>query len=561
MTVRRSLSWTFPATLPAGAAEAARPGRAVLEGALLAAALILFVAGIAPALTDTGAPLGWDASVHLRDSLVYERILRNPSALTPGIFREIVAGSEEHPLLTPSGYYPPLVPAVSAVLYTAAGRSYGVAMATQILFVALLVFGTWGLGTRLLGAPAGLLAALWLLAAPGIRIEAAAYMLDVPLAAMVVLALWALLATGEFAHRGRSLLFGALAGAGMLTKWSFFLFLAAPVLVVAIRGWNSPPPEGVSRRRRAGNALLALAACAAVMAPYYAPILPILVEKTVIHAGGAADGFTGTISLASARYHLEALPRKLFGWPLTLAVLAGACLFGWRRPGRRPAGVLLAVFAAAAYGTFTFAVGNKQSRYLLPWLPVLTMAAAAGVADLAAKGAGGPRRLRLAAAGFLAVLPAAGLAGEWRAHGREDWRIDAIAQRLSADLAMREEPEGRAWRLGVIPDVREVNGPVVSYYVSRRDLPVTVVQLVNRMKRHVEIEVGLDPFHRGDFYETFDEYDYLVDKTGASAVPPWEPVVPAMQAYLAARRGEFEEILSLEEPDGSVVTLYRRERT
>ncbi len=114
--------------------------------------------------------------------------------------------------------------------------------------------------------------------------------------------------------------------------------------------------------------------------------------------------------------------------------------------------------------------------------------------------------------------------------------------------------------LGVIPDMREVNGPTIAYYAARRDLPVTVVQLVNRMKRHVSVEVGLDPFDRGDFYQTFDRYDFLATKGGANAVPPWEDVVPQMQAYFEERLAEFELLASFREPDGSTLALYERRR-
>src|SRR5207249_4464317 len=107
----------------------------------------------------------------------------------------ILRGSEEYPLLTPSGYYPPLVPGVTALLYRLAGRSYATALATNLLFLALLLAGTWRLGDRMLGKPMGVLAALLLLAAPGIRLNAGEYMLDLPLTAMVVLSVLALLCT------------------------------------------------------------------------------------------------------------------------------------------------------------------------------------------------------------------------------------------------------------------------------------------------------------------------------------------------------------------------------
>lgn len=526
-----------------------------LELLVLLLGVAAFAVALIPALRETGTPPGWDQSNHLRDSLVYERLVRRPSALGGGVLGAILRGSEDYPLLTPSGYYPPLVPGVTALLYVAAGRSHAAAMATQILFAALLALGTWRLGNRLMGKPVGLMAGLMLLAAPGIRLHAGEYMLDLPLAALVVVAAWALLASDGFARLDGSLAFGLLAGAGMLVKWTFFLFLAMPLIWVLATQVAASRPGAVPGRRRWVHFCLALLAGAAVAAPYYLPILPILVNKTVVHAGGAADGFSSPFTMESMRFHLEALPRKLLGWPLTVTGAAGIVAFLWRDPKAGRGRWLLPAWAAVLYAIFTFAVANKQSRYLLPWLPILLLMAAGGLASLWRRIPSGRMGLR-AAAGALALLPANGLAGGWTREHSGDWNIRPLVVRLEEDMAERANLQDRVYRLGVIPDMREVNGPTIAYYASRVDLPVTVVQLVNRMKRHVAVEVGLDPFDREDFYQGFDRYDYVVTKDGVNAVPPWEAVVPAMQAYFEARIGSFELLASFREPDGSTLALY-----
>src|SRR5438093_7137124 len=351
------------------------------ETLILLLAVAAFVAAVAPALRETGTPPGWDQSVHLRDSLVYERILRHPSVLAGGVLGAILHGSEDFPLLTPSGYYPPLVPGITALLYRVAGRSYETAMATQVLFLVVLVFGTWALGNRLLGAPVGIVAGLMLLAAPGIRLNAEEYMLDLPLAAMVVVSMLPLLASDGFARSDRSLVFGVLAGAGMLTKWTWFLFLALPVILVLGTGLAAPSETSVPRSRRWGHFALALAAGVLVAAPYYVPILPILVDKTIVHAGGAADGVASPLT-AAALYHLEALPRRLLGWPMTITAVVGILAFLWRGRETREARTLLVTWALSLYAIFTFAVANKQSRYLLPWIPVVLLMAAGGLVAL-----------------------------------------------------------------------------------------------------------------------------------------------------------------------------------
>ncbi len=537
--------------------ESAGRRPALQEALILLMAVAAFVAAVAPALRETGTPPAWDQSVHLRDSLVYERVLRHPSVLADGALGAMLHGSEEFPLLTPSGYYPPLVPGITALFYLVAGHSYETAMATQILFLVLLVFGTWALGNRLLGAPVGLAAGLMLLVAPGIRLNVEEYMLDLPLAAMVVVAAWTLVSSDGFIRRDTSLVFGVLAGAGMLTKWTFFLFLALPVVLVLVSGLAASSKESVPQSRRWGNFALALLAAGVVAAPYYLPILPILVNKTVVHAGGAADGSASPFTPAAALYYIEALPRVLFGWPLTITAAAGVLGFLWRGRETRRVRALLLTWALSLYAIFTFVVANKQSRYLLPWIPILLLMAAGGLVALWRRAAAGGALLAM---GMLVVLPVTRLAGRWRTEDRGDWNMRPLVARLEQELARRSDLSHGVPMLGVIPDMREVNGPTIAYYTARRELPVTVVQLVNRMKRHVVVDVGLDPFGRDDFYQAFDRYDFLVTKDGANAVPPWEDVVPRMQAYFEQRLAEFELLASFREPDGSTLALYARKR-
>jgi hypothetical protein len=547
-------------TLPMRASGLALAWPARQEILVLVLALAVFTAALAPALVETGTPPGWDPANHLRDSLVIERFLTHPGAVSLPVARAILHGSEDYPLITPTGYYPPLVPAVTALLYRVAGRSYETAMATNLVFLALLCFSIRALGNILAPRPAGLLAALLVLVSPGIRLNAREYMLDLPLAAMVVVAVWALLRTSGFSDRRWSLLFGVLCGAGMLTKWSFFLFLVPPVAWVVGEAWHRRADESGKSgawSRRVGNLGLALLVALAIAAPYYAPILPVLVRKTWVHAGGAADGFASPFTLASVTYHLEALPRKLLGWPLTLAmtgsILAGVLVRG---AARRPV-LLLLGWALALYACFTFGVANKQSRYLLPWVPVLLLAAAIGLTDLWRRRGASWSPAPAAGVCALLLLAAAGLRGGWEAAPQGDWKIATLTDVLEKDLAGREAARGVP-KVGVVADMQEVNGPTLAYFTARRELPVTVVQLVNRMKAHVGMEVGLDPFGRPDFYQSFAQYDYLVTKTGDNAVPPWEAVVPEMMRYVESRKGELDELASFQVPDGSVVALYAR---
>ncbi|MER3412370.1 MAG: 4-amino-4-deoxy-L-arabinose transferase, partial [Thermoleophilia bacterium] len=83
----------------------------------------------------------------------------------------------------------------------------------------------YGLGRRLWGRGTGLLAALLVATSPMLASLFKDFMLDAPLTAMTALALYLLVRSQELARRGASIALGVACGLGMLTKWSFGLYL------------------------------------------------------------------------------------------------------------------------------------------------------------------------------------------------------------------------------------------------------------------------------------------------------------------------------------------------
>src|SRR5262249_15042763 len=156
----------------------------------------------------------WDMGHHLFDSLVYEHL------------------SLAHPLrlLETYTYYPPFVYWTTDVFYALLGSdALWVAELSNTVFVAILVFSTYGLGSRLWGRRVGTLAAVFVVTTPMLVTAFKEYMLDAPLTAMVALALYLLVAGDRFAGRGHALALGAACGFGLLTKWTFAVVLALPL--------------------------------------------------------------------------------------------------------------------------------------------------------------------------------------------------------------------------------------------------------------------------------------------------------------------------------------------
>ena len=113
----------------------------------------------------------------------------------------------------------------------------------------------YGLGRRLLDADAGLLAAFLFATAPFVVFMLLNFQLDLPLAAMVALALYALVRTEDLAVRRWVLGLGLVLGLGMLTKPPFAAYLSGPLLWIAWRALRAPDRRRAAAppARRAGG--------------------------------------------------------------------------------------------------------------------------------------------------------------------------------------------------------------------------------------------------------------------------------------------------------------------
>jgi len=113
-------------------------------------------------------PPHWDMAHHLANSLVYLHSIGDPV-----------------PFLTGYLFYPPLAYWVTDVFYAVTGsEAMWVAAVSNVVWMAILVFSTFGIGKRLWNARVGWLSVVFVLAAPIIVSSSKEYMLDVPQTAM-----------------------------------------------------------------------------------------------------------------------------------------------------------------------------------------------------------------------------------------------------------------------------------------------------------------------------------------------------------------------------------------
>jgi 4-amino-4-deoxy-L-arabinose transferase-like glycosyltransferase len=301
-------------------------------------------------------PPEWDHANHL------ERALRCHRSLAEGRLWAAISGD--------SAFYPPLVPCAAGVLYFAFPIVPLTAQAVMLAFLALGMAAVFGVGRILWDDRAGLLAAFLFGTAPFVVFSLLNFQLDLPLASIVALTLWILLRTQGFRRPAWTAALGLVVGLGLLTKPTYLVYVAAPIVHQAFAGSRG----GEGRRRLA---LLGLAAgIAAVIAlPWY---------------GQRIVGMPFQVVDRSFKQAAEADQAALFSWTWLLfyprvfqpqfGLLAGlACVWGlwalWR--DRRARAYL---WLATLPGLFVFSIiQNRNLRYTLPLLPAAALVAAAGI--------------------------------------------------------------------------------------------------------------------------------------------------------------------------------------
>ena len=302
-------------------------------------------------------PPDWDQARHLGDSLVYYQTI-----------------SLAHPLaaLETYLYYPPFFYWVADAFYAVFGTDSRVAvLSNDLFFLTILAFSTYGIGRRLWNRPVGLLAAVFVLTTPTIVSSSKQYMVDMPLAAMVALALYLLIRSENFSRRGPSLLFGLAVGLGLLTKWTFPIFLIAPsalavvlAVVTSVRGRSVAAPVNI-----AGAAILAFAVCGL----WYLHNSAALDHDLTYFASDALKGSPPIASFASLSWYFWVLlDVQLYVLPFLLFAVGVVFALARREVALRnlqPLVLIVSAFVICAL------LRNKDARYTMPMLPAVAVVA------------------------------------------------------------------------------------------------------------------------------------------------------------------------------------------
>ncbi|MBN8571037.1 MAG: glycosyltransferase family 39 protein, partial [Ignavibacteria bacterium] len=173
-------------------------------------------------------PLHWDSADHLSYSLDTYKTLNNSHG-----FSSLLKN-----LIDISWYYPPLVYWASIPFHAIFGLNDFAGFLEMTFFLVLLVCSVYQIGKRIYNPDAGTFAAFCIAMFPIVAEYSRDYMLDLPLAAMVAAAVYSLIRTNDFSSRNNCVKFGIMLGLGMLTKWTFILFVVTPMIFLLWEGYS-----------------------------------------------------------------------------------------------------------------------------------------------------------------------------------------------------------------------------------------------------------------------------------------------------------------------------------
>lgn len=168
---------------------------------------------------------GWDRPKHLSQSLAYTSIFSH-LGLASGL-RAVIFDNKSP--------YPPLFHISAVPLQMVFGMSEDVAVMVNAFYMAVLLLAVYGIGRKLYDGSVGLLAAVLLSLFPMAFSMSRYFFVDYALMSGVTLSIYLLLLTNGFQSKRYSLLFGISLGLGMLLKWSYIVFLLAPLCYVVVK--------------------------------------------------------------------------------------------------------------------------------------------------------------------------------------------------------------------------------------------------------------------------------------------------------------------------------------
>lgn len=347
---------------------------------VLALGLMMFLIVVGDRLwlaIDRRVP-AWDQADYLNWVLEYQRILENA---------QFFSGDWWHQFWLLSPKIPPLVYVTTVPFVQILGASPDSSTLVMLLYSAILLGSVYGLGRLLFNGYLGLWAALLCMLLPGLYRYRLDFLLDYPLAAMVTWSFfcltlwWFSRKSARLQQWGMAALMGVSVGLALLTKQTALFFLLTPIAVSGITSLYQRQWERLAQWLFGGIIALGL------LYPWVRTnwLLMLTSGKRATVDAAIAEGDPPLHTLDAWLYYWKDLP-ELVSWPLLWMAIVGFISLGIQfcsskkrlNLKQHPKTLWILLFLVGSYFLCSLNV-NKDTRYILPFLPVLSLLLACGL--------------------------------------------------------------------------------------------------------------------------------------------------------------------------------------
>ncbi len=343
---------------------------------------------------DQSVP-AWDQAEYLNGALNYWQALQDPNIFSVAWWVQLWQLSSK----VPPFFFLSTVPILNGL-----GTGGDQASVIQSIYSGILLTSVYGLGTKLFNPRLGLWAAGLCQILPGLYRYRVEFLLDYPLTAIITLCFYTLTLWhwSQTKHPVKTTClaigFGVTLGIAALTKQPAAFFLITPILVSGI--------QSLLRRHwgKFSQWLLSLGVATVILYPWYRTnwLLMLTGGKRATLDSAIAEGDPALNTLEAWVYYLKITP-YLVSIPLLMVAVVGLAITITRKKFFQPQINWLLIFLIGAYFLSSLNI-NKDARYVLPYLPVLTLVFAYGLQswDLLTRRWG--RWIRWETAGFVTLL-------------------------------------------------------------------------------------------------------------------------------------------------------------
>lgn len=391
---------------------------------------------------------------------VYE-FLKNPSRMK---FEFFVRDTQ--------GKYPPFFFVVTSVVYSITGSFHpDIAVATNLIFLAVTLMSTYKIGERLFDANVGILASYLMSMYPIAFGLSRVYFLDYGLLSMVSLSMWFLVASDFFSNRKYSILLGVSFALGTLTKLSYPMFTFVPLVYCILVGLYRSTARKDSPTLIV-NTLLFTSIALILSLWWILPNLDSISFQAQWHSVQKQSGWRGYMTEVRPLEHLKnawlnmMLP-VLFIFSLYAVSMSIIRLDSAER-------IIIPLWLVSSHILLSGPISEISAvfRYSMPYLPSVAILSAAGLYIPQLK------RIRAALIMMLVIFTATQFfylsffsenmsdfrTSDWSSPRRDDWQIERTIQ-----VILEHSTKDRL-KVGVISEHERFHPLHFKYYAMRNNL-------------------------------------------------------------------------------------------